>query len=191
MPDNLLTIGAVAGLEPEAKGFPLSADQRKEFVDNLTAHARSFETLAPFDLGERLFGFIGESLRAPLADLLAETWRQRKELADAAKGGTPAKPVVGEIELFDHTMSLTVHPAVELRLNGKEVGKMTFDVTATMKLEAIKLVMRNAHITGFEAGRIKATVSMQYKEFPLMAPQEKEINLSREFVLPAGGIPLV
>jgi hypothetical protein len=32
---------------------------------------------------------------------------------------------------------------------------------------------------------------MQYKEFPLMAPQEKEINLSREFVLPAGGIPLV
>lgn len=191
MPDALLTFAAVAGLDPEAKGFPLSADDRKKLVDDLSKCAHTFEKLAPFELGEHLLGFLGGALRTPVADLLKEMWRQQKELTANAKKGTETKPVVGEVTLHDHTMSLTVHPTVAVSINGIEQDAMRFDVMTSAKLEAVRLVMRNTRITGFKAGRLKVSVAMSFKQFPLMAPREKVIDLSREFLLPAGGIPLV
>lgn len=190
MPDELLTFAAVAGLDAEAKGLALSASEREKLVSALSDQARAIKQLSGSALGEELLGLIGGALKTPVADLLKETWRQRKELATATAKGTETKPVVGEVALYDHTMSVTLHPTVAISLNGIELPALRFDVVNTVKVEAVKLVIRNAHITGFKSGRLKASVAMAYGKFPLMAPREKSFDLSREFVLPAGGLPL-
>ncbi|MBV6520573.1 MAG: hypothetical protein MNPFHGCM_00690 [Gemmatimonadaceae bacterium] len=190
MSDDLLTFEAVAGLDAEAKGLALSAAERRKLVDALTSRARAVNQLSGTALGEDILGLLGSALRRPVADLLKETWRQRRELVTAAKRGPAAKPVVGEITLYDHTVGLTLHPTVAISLNGVDLPAMRFDVVGTVKVEAATLVIRDACITGFKSGRLKASVAIASGPFPLMAPREKSIDLSREFALPAGGIPL-
>ena len=191
MSEPPLTISAIAGLEPEASGFPFSREEREAFSERLTALVREVPVLAPFDMGPRLLEFLRESLHTPLTDLIEEMWRQRKELADVTASGTAEKPVLGEVALHEHEMSLTLHPAAELFMDSVKVATLAFDVETTLKLEAVHVVMRNAHITGFTAGRLTAAVTVEFKGLPVMPKKERTIDLSREFRLPHGGIPLV
>jgi hypothetical protein len=189
MIDQPLTLSVLAGLDAEGTN-PLGAAERERLAKELSARAQTFAALKPFDLGDRLLGFITDALRKPVASVLGEMWKQRREMREAAARGVGDRAVEGEVKLFDHEMRLTVHPTVKLQLNGQDVGPLAFDVPVSFKLHAMRLVMRNASITAIRTGTLKSTIGLQYKTLPLMAPRECTIDLSREFRLPGEGIRL-
>ena len=81
-----LTLSVLCGIEGNASGFPVTAEEREKLVQSMKERA-AFEGLSKFDIGERLLDFVGESLRKPVAGILGEVWSQRKELREiAAKG---------------------------------------------------------------------------------------------------------
>ena len=91
MPERELTIAAVTGLEADPIHTGLSAAEREKLAASLNEKARELPLLAPLDLGERLLGAVADSLKTPVAGVLEEVWKQRKEMRDAA-GKTLAEP---------------------------------------------------------------------------------------------------
>jgi hypothetical protein len=189
MPDNQLTLSMLGGLEADASGLPISGADREKVLGKLR-EAAAGEGLGAYDLGGRLLSFVGESLRKPVAGIMGEVWKQRKELREIAEKGKDKRDIEGNVELYDHTISWALHPSVELRANGVKLCTMTFDCKANLKLEGVQLLIRNAWITQIKAGKLGSTISLEYKSVPLMPPCKKTIDLPKTFDLPGGGIRL-
>jgi hypothetical protein len=189
MAESQLTIAVLAGLEVDPVHPGLSAAERQKLVATLRDKAREVPLLKPFDLGERLLGVITGALRKPLAGVLEEVWKQRKEMRDAAAKTSSNHGSTAEVELFEHTITWAVHPTVTITVN-KMSKTLKFDVGVKLALEAAKIVIERAHITRFLSGTLTSTVDLKYGDFALMAPYKRTIDLPGEFVLPGGGINL-
>jgi hypothetical protein len=189
MAESQLTIAALAGLEVDPVHPGLSAADRKKLVSTLRDKAREVPMLKPFDLGERLLGVITDALRKPLAGVLEEVWKQRKEMRDAAAKTSADHGSTAEVELYEHTITWAVHPTVTITVN-KMSKTLKFDVGVKLALEAAKIAIERAHITRFLSGTLTSTVDLKYGDFALMAPYKRTIDLPGEFVLPGGGINL-
>lgn len=189
MPDEPLTLSMLGGLEADASGLPISSEDREKLKDKLR-EAAAVKGLSGFDISERLLKFIGESVRKPVAGVMGEVWRQRKELREIAEKGKDKKDVEGSVELYDHSISFALHPSVELHANGVKLGTMTFDFKGNLKLQGVQLVMKNAWITRIKAGKLTSTVSLEYEKIQLMPPCKKTIDLPQSIKLPGGGIRL-
>jgi hypothetical protein len=189
MAESQLTIAVLAGLEVDPVHPGLSAAERQKLVATLRDKARELPLLKPFDLGERLLGVITDALRKPLAGVLEEVWKQRKEMRDAAEKTSLDHGSTAEVELFEHTITWAVHPTVTITVN-KMSKTLKFDVGVKLVLEAAKIVIERAHITRFLSGTLASTVDLKYGEFALMAPYKRTIDLPGQFVLPGGGINL-
>src|SRR6266567_9280241 len=177
MTDPPLTLSLLAGLEADGSKYALSAEERANLVVALRLRAQEIRKLAPYDLGERLFGAVATSLRKPLANVLTEVWKQRKEMRDVAAKGDDSRDVEADVELFDHEITWAVHPTVKIQLNGADVGTLRFDVEIGLELEGLRLVIKNACITKVTSGKLSSTVDFKYKGFPLMAPRRNSVDL--------------
>jgi hypothetical protein len=189
MAESQLTIAVLAGLEVDPVHPGLSAAERQKLVATLRDKAREVPLLKPFDLGERLLGVITDALRKPLAGVLEEVWKQRKEMRDAAAKTSSGHGSTAEVELYEHTITWAVHPTVTITVN-KMSKTLKFDVGVKLALAAAKIAIERAHITRFLSGTLTSTVDLKYGEFALMAPYKRTVDLPGEFVLPGGGINL-
>jgi hypothetical protein len=189
MAESQLTIAVLAGLEVDPVHPGLSAAERKKLVATLRDKAREVPLLKPFDLGERLLGVITDALRKPLAGVLEEVWKQRKEMRDAAAKTSADHGSTAEVDLYEHTITWAVHPTVTITVN-KMSKTLKFDVGVKLALAAAKIAIERAHITRFLSGTLTSTVDLKYGDFALMAPYKRTIDLPGEFVLPGGGINL-
>src|SRR5207248_3233806 len=104
--------------------------------------------------GGRLLGFVGEALRKPVAGIMEEMWKQRKEMRAIAEKGGDERDVEGKVDLFDHTITWGVHPSVELRANGVKLCTMPFDCEVDLTLQGLQLLMKNGWITQIKAGKL-------------------------------------
>jgi hypothetical protein len=189
MAESQLTIAVLAGLEVDPVHPGLSAAERQKLVATLRDKAREVPVLKPFDLGERLLGVITDALRKPLAGVLEEVWKQRKEMRDAAAKTSSDHGSTAEVELYEHTITWAVHPTVTITVN-KMSKTLKFDIGVKLALAAAKIAIERAHITRFLSGTLTSTVDLKYGDFALMAPYKRTIDLPGEFVLPGGGINL-
>ncbi|HSQ32551.1 MAG TPA: hypothetical protein VLN49_22000 [Gemmatimonadaceae bacterium] len=191
MANGDVTIAVLAGLEVERPDFGLSAEDRRKLVETLREKARELPQLAPHDIGEELLGAIFKALKKPLAEVLEEVWKQRKEMRDAAGKTMDEKASSAEVELFSHTVEWALHPTVKVTINGMEVKPtLKFDAVVSLELEAVKIIIERAHITKFMSGTLTSTITLKYKSFPLMNPVERKVDLPGQLVLPRGGINL-
>jgi hypothetical protein len=184
-----LTFTALCGIEADASGLPVIAADRDDLLQSLRESA-GISGLAAFNIGERLFDFLAESLRKPVAGIVGEVWSQRKELRKIAEKGKDKPNLEATVELFEHSIAYALHPSVEIQVSGAKVGAMTFDVTAKLKLEGLQVVIKNAWITQVKAGKLTSTLGIDYKGIPLMAPCKKTVDLKAQLFLPHGGIRL-
>ena len=190
MSDNQLTLSMLGGLEADASGLPVSGVAREKLLSKFKEVATG-EGLGAYDVGGRLLGFVGESLRKPLSGIMAEVWKQRKEMREIAEKGGDKRDVEGRIDLFDHSITWALHPSVELRANGVKLCTMPFDCDVDLALQGLQLLMKNGWITQIKAGKLTSTIKLEFKKVQLMPPCKKTIDLPHDFDLPNGGIRIV
>jgi hypothetical protein len=190
MPDNQLTLSMLGGLETDMSGLPVSGAAREKLLKTFK-EAAAGEGLASHDLGGRLLGFVGEALRQPLAGIMAEVWKQRKEMREIAGKGDDKRDVEGKVDLVDHSITWALHPSVELRADGVELCTMRFNCDVDLTLQGLQLLMKNGWITKINAGKLTSTIKLEFKKVQLMPPCKKTIDLPHDFDLPNGGIRIV
>jgi len=196
MPANTLTapitISTLAGLDASQSGF--TAEDRKKLEATLRDAAHTFAALKPYDVGPTLLSSLTNALKQPLADVLGEVWKQRKELRVAAQAKAPASVSKADVALIDHTLTSTLKPSVTITV---KVGglppapiKMEFDVDVSLTLKGLEITIENAKVTKLRAGEIKSSVRIKWENQELWKPFEKTIDLKKEVVLKDGGIAL-
>jgi hypothetical protein len=154
---------------------------------HFATQAREIKVLRTADVGEKMLGAVTEALREPLADVLGEVWKQRKEMREIAAKGAEPHDVEGDVELIKHTVTWGLHPTIRLELNGQDVGKVDLDVDISLKIEGVQLVIKNARITKIKTGALTSTVALKWKGLPLGAPRTRTISLPGELALPHKG----
>jgi hypothetical protein len=196
MPANTLTapitISTLAGLDASQSGF--TAEDRRKLEATLRDAAHTFAALKPYDVGPTLLSSLTNALKQPLADVLGEVWKQRKELRVAAQAKAPASVSKADVALIDHTLTSTLKPSVTITV---KVGglppapiKMEFDVDVSLTLKGLEITIENAKVTKLRAGEIKSSVRIKWENQELWKPFEKTIDLKKEVVLKDGGIAL-
>jgi hypothetical protein len=192
--DGQVTLAVLAGLDVDASHAGLSKADRDKLAHGLAEHAHALAALKPYDVGPRMVELLGQALRKPVADVLGEVWKQRKELREATSAKGDGKPVSADVDLIDHSMRWTLKPSITISLKAAPAAAphVTIDVEAdvTLALHGLQIVIERARITKVKAGKLKSTVELKYHGFPLSAPYEKELDLAKEFVLPGNGIDL-
>jgi len=191
MPSQPLTLSVLAGLDVDASGSGLTAKDREEATAKLSEEVKKITAKgsAP-ELSKHLLDFVTESLRKPVAGVLGEVWRQRKEMREAGAKDGDDKSVTGDVELIDHSMKWVLHPSVQLTVDGVAMKpKLVFDVDVDLALAGVKIVIKNACITQVRAGTLTSTVKLACRDIEL-TKQSKSIDLPGELDLPHGGIDL-
>jgi len=192
MPDTEITIAALAGLDAKKSG--LTDEDRAKLAERLAEEAHRFAALKPYDVGPRMLELLTDALRKPVAEALGEIWKQRKELREAAATGKDTSKVKADVDLVEHSATWTLKPSITLKITSAPPPVPTvtleLDVEVKFALHGVKMVIERAHITKFVSGKLKSTVEIKYKDFPLSAPYEKELDLPGELALPGGGIDL-
>jgi len=192
MPDTEITIAALAGLDAKKSG--LTDEDRAKLAERLAEEAHRFAALKPYDVGPRMLELLTDALRKPVAEALGEIWKQRKELREAAATGKDTSKVKADVDLVEHSATWTLKPSITLKITSAPPPVLTvtleLDVEVKFALHGVKMVIERAHITKFVSGKLKSTVEIKYKDFPLSAPYEKELDLPGELALPGGGIDL-
>src|SRR5689334_20600222 len=169
MPANTLTapitISTLAGLDASQSGF--TAEDRRKLEATLRDAAHTFAALKPYDVGPTLLSSLTNALKQPLADVLGEVWKQRKELRVAAQAKAPASVSKADVALIDHTLTSTLKPSVTITV---KVGglppapiKMEFDVDVSLTLKGLEITIENAKVTKLRAGEIKSSVRIKWE----------------------------
>jgi len=194
MADNGITLSVLAGLDVDAKKSGLAKEDRDKLVAKLSEEAHKFAVLKPYDVGPRMLELLTDALRKPVAEALGEIWKQRKELREAAAKGKDKPNVKADVDLVEHSATWTLKPSITVKVTSAPppvpTVTLVLDVEVKFALHGVRMVIDRAHITKFVSGKLKSTVEIRYKDFPLAAPFEKELDLAGELVLPGGGIDL-
>jgi hypothetical protein len=187
-----ITISTLAGLDLSESGF--TAADRKKLETKLRDCAHSFAALKPYDVGPTLLGSLADALKQPVADVIGEVWKQRKELRVAAQAKTNGNGTKADVALIDHTLTSTLKPSVTITVKAGGLPalpiKMEFDVEVTLTLHGLQITIENAKITKLRAGEIKSSVVVMWEKQELWKPFERTIDLKKEVVLGEGGIQL-
>ncbi len=132
-----------------------------------------------------------DALRKPVAGALAEIWKQRKELREAAAIGKDVPNVKADVDLVEHSATWTLKPPITVKITSAPppvpTVTLSLDVEVTLALRGVRMVIDHAHITKFVSGKLKSTVAIKFREFPLAAPFEKVLDLAGELVSPVAG----
>jgi hypothetical protein len=194
MSDNGITLSVLAGLDVDAKKSGLAREDREKLVAKLSEEAHKFAALKPYDVGPRMLELLTEALRKPVAEALGEIWKQRKELREAAAKGKDAPNVKADVDLVEHSATWNLKPSITVKVTSAPppvpTVTLVLEVEVKLTLHGVRMVIDRAHITKFVSGKLKSTVVIKYKDFPLTAPFEHELDLAGELVLPGGGIDL-
>jgi len=138
MSDAPMTISVLAGLETDASKSGLTDADRAKLAAKLREHAHEVVALKPYDVGPRLVELLTESLRKPVAGILGEVWKQRKELREAAAKGTGPKTVKADVELIEHSMTWTLKPSITVKVTAAPApvpsATLAVDVDVTLEL---------------------------------------------------------
>ncbi|MEO8335623.1 MAG: hypothetical protein ABI664_11660 [bacterium] len=194
MTDDTITISALAGLDVDATKSGLSKEDRAKLASKLGEAAHTFAALKPYDVGPRLLESLTDALRKPVAEALGEIWKQRKELREAAASGKDARNVKADVDLIEHSATWTLKPSITVKVTSAPPPVPTItiplDVTVKFTLRGVRMVIDHAHITKFVSGKLASSVEIKFRDLPLSAPFERELDLAGELVLPGGGIDL-
>ena len=191
MPSQPLTLSVLAGLDVDASGSGLTAKDREEAKAKLSEEVKKITAKgSASDLSEHLLDFVTASLRKPVAGVIGEVWRQRKEMRDVAAKDRDGRSVTGDVELIDHSMKWVLHPSVQLTVDGVAMKPaLVFDVDVELKLEGVRIVIKNACVTEVKTGTLTSTVKLSCKDVEL-TKKSKSIDLPGSLDLPDGGIDL-
>lgn len=164
MAENDLTLSTLLGLD---QGTPEERRLSEEAVERFAEHLRGEAAALAPGWRDAVAERIGETLRAacdvPVANVLAATWNQYRELLEYRD---PEKHPTGEFSLVPlrkHTIDSTHHPFVELYVGETRLGALEFEVKVEITLEGALLGIKNGRFRELRTGtsEVKATVSWE------------------------------
>jgi hypothetical protein len=131
---------------------------------------------------------IGQLFQMTFLDILNGAWANYTLIS---KSLDESKQKPNEIILkpvVEHTVKSTHHPYVELNWGDRPIGKIQFELTATLKVEGLTLKIKNGQLLEIMTGTCQANLQLTYAGDVLTQAQTGRIALPGSFVTTRGSL---
>jgi hypothetical protein len=154
-----------AGLEEEKAREGLRKEAAKAPGVHQTALAETAADKVPDLLNVKVIG------------ILAGAWTKYELLKKYAdRRDYPPEEIV-LLPLAQHTVKSEHHPCIEILLNGSPVGKITFDVTVSLKLESFELKLQDGKIKAVDAGTVQGSGEISFYGVTLVKKELEPVTV--------------
>jgi hypothetical protein len=179
-------------LELPAEGLPLTAILQSGISED---EAAALQEKILRGLPGMSWASIEKAVSAKLADtldidpinLIAGVWQKYKLLDDAAERSKAGETMF--VPMAEHSMTIGLHPYVEITVGPTVVKKIDFDITLSLKLKGVKLKVEAGEIRAIETGSCEGMAEIKALHVPAWKRPIKPIDLPGKIRLGAG-IPI-
>lgn len=98
---------------------------------------------------------VGDLLDIKVSSVLAAAWNKYRALSRALEASAASPEQSFLVPLAEHTVRSVHHPYVEIQLDGRPVGRVTFDIKLDILVQGIELVIRGGRVEKIRSGRCK------------------------------------
>lgn len=117
------------------------------------------------------------ALDIPLVDIFKSAWASSLELQAYLDPEKHPPEETSRVRFGKHKISSTHQPKLEVLLNGKRVGTISFDVRLTLHIASTRLQIRDGKIWQAEGPEFKGECQVTYKGFPFIKRQIAKVSL--------------
>jgi hypothetical protein len=173
------------GSDAELRGAMDRAGTTESVEERLAALPARLRAIAL----DEIVGVIERVLDDTVVDVLAAGWRKWDVLAAAGRLSLESPGQTEIVELVDHRITSTHHPAVDVTVDGVQVAEITLQIEIVILLHALTAVVTQGRLVALRSGRGELSVNLALDGVPLT-------SATRQIELPIGvelgeGIPLV
>ena len=141
------------------------------------------------DLSDEIQSKVDELLNIPIPDVLIRAWRESGVLDKYTNKEEYDPEAVVFIELKEHTITSNHKPHLDLEINKKTIGKITFEVNLELTVQGIILKIQDANIKQIKTGIVKASGLINCEGVEITKKESEEIELPGTIEL-GEGIPI-
>ncbi|GEM_PF-2797109 len=139
---------------------------------------------------ERIVDHLPGMLDIPIPEIVAKAWSGYKELHKYRDRDAYPPGETFLLPTASHTIKSEHHPVLEIRINGKEIGKIEFTVTVALLLDGLILKIQDARIKEIIIGSCAGEGSIMCQNTVILTKKSPSIYLPESVDL-GEGIPIV
>jgi hypothetical protein len=184
------TLQQLFGLDrPEAAAAIRAGLQEQKADEGLGKEAAKAPGVHQSSLAETAADKLPDLLNVKVISMLTGAWTKYELLKKYAdrREYPPEETVL--LPLAEHTVKSEHHPCVEILVNGRPVGKITFDVTVSLKLESFELKLQDGKIKAIDAGTVQGSGEISFYGVTLIKKELEPVTVHASINL-GDGIPL-
>lgn len=178
MADKFVTVGELFSIpdarRPGEQGKGEAPSRYREFKDRIVKELKEIQlpAAAP-DLVQR----IAELFDIQIPDLMITAWKKTDEIRQALDESRESPQETSSIDLTEHTITVELHPKVEIRMKGVLVKTLEFVVKLSLTLNGVSLEVRNGTIIEVRAGSCTGSGTIEYGDLVIAKKELEPIQL--------------
>jgi hypothetical protein len=120
---------------------------------------------------------LAEALHVSVLATLANGWKHYTMFMDDVRRSRSNPEVEILSAIADHTIHSTLHPYVDVRLAGKTVHEIAFDVSLETTIRGLQLGLKKGEIVSVELGECEWTGKIAVAEVDVLEKKLKKLTL--------------
>lgn len=181
------TLQQLFGLDrPEAAATIRAGLQEERATEGLRKEAADAPGVHQTALAEAAAEKVPDLLNVKVMSILTGAWTKYELLKKYADRREYPPEEIVLLPLAEHTVKSDHHPYVEVLVNGRPVGQVTFDVTVSLKLESFELKLQDGKIKAVNAGTVQGVGEISFYGVTLVKKELEPITVHASINLGEG-----
>jgi hypothetical protein len=149
------------------------------------------KTISWSSVQESVGDSLAEALHVSVLGTLANGWKHYTMFMEDVRRSRNSPEVEIVSAIADHSISSKLHPYVDVKLGGKTVHEIAFDVSLETKIRGLLLGLKKGEIVSVELGECEWTGKIAVAEVDVLERKLKKLTLPGHLRLKTGiAIPL-
>ncbi len=141
------------------------------------------------DLSDEIKSKADDLLNIPIPEVLIRAWRESGVLNKYTNKEEYDPEAIVFIELKEHTITSNHKPHLDIEINNRSIGKITFEINLELTVQGIILKIQDARIKQIRTGIVKASGVINCEGVEITKKESEEIQLPGTIEL-GEGIPI-
>lgn len=167
---------------PDAS-VPITFDTRAILAD-IGAQARDLPREGMREASGQFDACVGQILDLPLADVLGAAWSKIGEIRECLESSCASPSEYFTAALFDHEIKSIHRPRIKIYYGKALMANVEFEIELSLRLEAVKLLIRNGRIEELQTGSCSGTGELKWRDVSLAKGSTRELDLPGKIRLP-------
>lgn len=146
-------------------------------LSSIEAQARDLPRESLLGVNSQFSGCVDQILDIPLGGILGAAWEKSAEFREALDSSQETPNANFDVSLVDHEIQSVHRPGVKMYYGQALVARVDFEVDLSLRLEAVRLVIRNGRIEEIQTGTCSGAGELKWSNIVLVKGSTRQIDL--------------